>query len=337
MKYFPRILILFCGVSVALLIAEITLRVMHVNPVIVNEWMLDTVDKRASATYIFEKNDTQCHAYDAPQGIAVIGDSYSEARLWQSRGIDSYPEQLQQLLRDRPIADAKVWNFGVGANGPDQELRKLMDEIGSLHPKILVWQLYPNDVWDAVTIPLYDLGSDGELRPIAGWRNWMYLRQRFYQAVPGRILLTQHSRVFRAVLASFQRLQFSAVPKKYREDAEQWGLAKLQKEIRAVDTIAAGYGITVVHVLIPPQSLYLPEGSSDKDWNIGLYDDLADILSKEPHNVIVRFPDNTDTLRKYYLDTEDVNAVGDKHLTEVGHAVVATAVYDAIAPFLISP
>jgi lysophospholipase L1-like esterase len=103
----------------------------------------------------------------APPGeslrVVVYGDSFIQGEF--SRTEDTFTERLSTHLARRIGKSVEVVNAGVAGYGPDQELRRMEDELASLKPNLVIVAIYAgNDFGDLVRNKLYRLSSDGSLR-----------------------------------------------------------------------------------------------------------------------------------------------------------------------------
>jgi hypothetical protein len=92
--------------------------------------------------------------------VLVYGDSFIQGDF--SRTEDTFTEQLRRRLAGRGV---EVVNAGVAGYGPDQELRRMEDELPLLKPDLVIVAIYAgNDFGDLLRDKLYKLSSDGSLR-----------------------------------------------------------------------------------------------------------------------------------------------------------------------------
>ena len=108
----------------------------------------------------------------APSGestrVVVYGDSFIQAGF--SRAEETFTEQLRGRLVRNMGTSVEVVNAGVGGYGPDQELRRMEDELPALKPNLVIVAIYAgNDFGDLLRDKLYRLSSDGSLQDNASW------------------------------------------------------------------------------------------------------------------------------------------------------------------------
>jgi hypothetical protein len=95
--------------------------------------------------------------------IVVYGDSFIQGEF--STLPNTFTERLERRLSERLGTQVEVVNAGVGGYGPDQELRRLEDELPRLRPALVVVALFAgNDFGDVVRNKLFRLTDDGGLR-----------------------------------------------------------------------------------------------------------------------------------------------------------------------------
>jgi hypothetical protein len=94
--------------------------------------------------------------------VVVYGDSFIQADF--SRTEDTFTEQLRTRLTSRTGKRVEVVNAGVVGYGPDQELRRMEDELPTLKPDLVIVAVYAgNDFGDLVRDKLYRLSDKGSL------------------------------------------------------------------------------------------------------------------------------------------------------------------------------
>ncbi|MGH2898412.1 MAG: GDSL-type esterase/lipase family protein, partial [Solirubrobacteraceae bacterium] len=94
--------------------------------------------------------------------VVVYGDSFTQAEYTKTE--DTFAARLEARLAQRLGTPVEVVNAGVAGYGPDQELRRLEDELPSLAPDLVIVAIYAgNDFGDLVRNKLYRLAEDGTL------------------------------------------------------------------------------------------------------------------------------------------------------------------------------
>ena len=95
--------------------------------------------------------------------VLVYGDSFIHGEF--SRTEDTFTEQLKGQLAREAGKTVEVVNAGVATYGPDQELRRMENELPALKPDLVIVAIYAgNDFGDLLRNKLYRLSSDGSLQ-----------------------------------------------------------------------------------------------------------------------------------------------------------------------------
>jgi hypothetical protein len=108
----------------------------------------------------------------APAGhstrVLVYGDSFIQGDF--SRTEDTFTEQLKGRLAGKTGTTTEVINAGVAGYGPDQELRRMEQELPVLKPSLVIVAIYAgNDFGDLLRDKLYRLAGDGSLQDNPSW------------------------------------------------------------------------------------------------------------------------------------------------------------------------
>jgi hypothetical protein len=94
--------------------------------------------------------------------VVVYGDSLIEADF--AHLPETFAKRLETHLTDLRHAPVEVVNAGVNGYGPDQCLRRFEDEVGWLHPQLVVFPIFAdNDFGDVLRNRLYRLDDGGRL------------------------------------------------------------------------------------------------------------------------------------------------------------------------------
>ena len=94
--------------------------------------------------------------------VVVYGDSFIQGDFSQTE--DTFTVRLKAHLESQMGKSVEVVNAGVAGYGPDQELRRMEDELPILKPNLVIVAIYAgNDFGDLVRNKLYRLSSDGSL------------------------------------------------------------------------------------------------------------------------------------------------------------------------------
>jgi lysophospholipase L1-like esterase len=95
--------------------------------------------------------------------VLVYGDSFIQGDY--SRTEETFTEQLKGRLARKIGKSIEVVNAGVIGYGPDQELRRMEEELHTLKPNLVIVAIYAgNDFGDLIKNKLYRLSSDGSLQ-----------------------------------------------------------------------------------------------------------------------------------------------------------------------------
>lgn len=103
--------------------------------------------------------------------ILFLGDSYTFAP-WTKRG-ESYAAIFSKLYASEKNQCVVLYRVATGGVGNDQELARFIDVVEPLHPNIVVWQFYENDLFENVVAELFSV-KNGTL-----YRDNAYLNIRF--------------------------------------------------------------------------------------------------------------------------------------------------------------
>jgi hypothetical protein len=122
--------------------------------------------------------------------VVVYGDSFIMAEF--SRTEDTFAERLEAYLEQALGERVEVVNAGVAGYGPDQELRRMEAELGSLRPELVIAAIYAgNDFGDILRNKLYRLGDDGGL---------LENRFSFDPAIERRVAVSRSELILKKVL-----------------------------------------------------------------------------------------------------------------------------------------
>jgi lysophospholipase L1-like esterase len=95
--------------------------------------------------------------------VVVYGDSFIQGDF--ARTEDTFTEQLKGQLAREAGKTVEVVNAGVAGYGPDQELRRMENELPALKPNLVIVAICAgNDFTDLLSNKLYRLSSDGSLQ-----------------------------------------------------------------------------------------------------------------------------------------------------------------------------
>jgi hypothetical protein len=190
-----RALLCAAALASALLVAEAALRPWPVELAVV--WLLGRNESVMDEEVLFLKpyqRDPATYALDAGLPVVIaLGDSFTAA--YPVADDAAYTVHLSARLAEKGI-EASVVNVGEGDTGPDQQLRVFEHYVlPNARPDVVVWQMYPNDVWDNRTKALYEI-RDGRLAPLDARRNWLFVRQRIFELTPLPAAVKRESRLY---------------------------------------------------------------------------------------------------------------------------------------------
>jgi lysophospholipase L1-like esterase len=337
--------LLLASIVVALVGLEALLRLLDYHPPLQSGWMLTSpylvpdADVIMIPRFLLEPSFYQPRS-DAPLVLA-IGDSFTQSYPVDAR--DSYPAVLERALTRRGMR-AVVANAGMGDSGPDQQLRLLQTRLlPRLHPAVVVWSLYANDLWDNVLRAVFTI-EDETLRPRSGVRNWIYLRQRLFDLTPLPQSVKRDSYTFNLLMKAAELGAKAAVPAAYSHDPTAWGARKLRLELDEFARLAEAYGFTPYVVLIAPQAVYLAgAGPTSKSARTSPADAATwqDHLSAVEHRKLAALLEGRREVIDAWFGTErtadifaddgrDVAAFGDRHFNEAGYALLGELVAERL-------
>jgi lysophospholipase L1-like esterase len=333
------------SVVVSLTVAELALKVLHYKPPLAKSFYL-TSDSRiperdvASINPKFLKDDFYASGgFD--RTIVTLGDSFTEGYP-VSEG-QAYPTVLKALLLDAGCG-MNVVNMGQGDSGTDQHLKLFTKYVlPRFTPAVVIWALNANDIGDNVQMAVYTVSDANRLVPLDGPPSWIYTRQRIFEDSPLPSVVKRKSHLFNLLLKSTEHLARWQVPRAYRNDAESWGLRKIQLAAEEMKRLSATYHFDLHFVLIAPQSEYLAEMDSSK-WR----DDPASIAYRR---IQATLRDSVDLIDARLDDLDvpsrvgegraagsgifadertDGNRLGDRHFNEVGYRLLAQEVAERV-------
>lgn len=327
------------GISliVSILICEILLRINHYYPN--NEaagleanWKLTDKKQACLMPLSFPKIQDFCD--NSKQQIITVGDSFTKGYPLTLN--DSYPSQLQKLLNQNSNFYCVV-NYGQSNTGTDQQLRIFEDLIlPASNPSIVIWSLYPNDIWDNIQFPMYQLDEKNQkLLPQACWQNYSYLNLKILEAAFPKII-KQHSYVYNLIFEVLKLLLKFQIPNIYQKDPGIYGALKLKLGINRIIELSKIHNFKLYFLVIAPQSQYLDKNLVVKDWTNTSYRKIKHILVDNQHqNFIIdasflNNPKDDATLNKIIFseESEDSTPLGDKHFNKVGYGYLAKIIYD---------
>ena len=182
--------------------------------------------------------------------ILVLGDSFTFGH-----GVDlgqSYPKELERLIKDFYREDVEVINAGIKGYDFDQEYRFFTTRLIDLEPNLLIVTLGQGDFSWSCDLPLYDL-VDGELVPLEATKTWLYLQAFLYTKAPSWL---KKSHLFVYSLQSLRgrnlfRLDFQREGGNLREACRPWSYKKARKQLSNLRGIGEQKGFKLLIVFTP--------------------------------------------------------------------------------------
>lgn len=339
--------LIFGVIVVLIFIIEFVLLVFHVKPILLKQdFYLTCFCRNLDDDIIMISpqllNDEYYKCKEKTLQIITIGDSFTEG--FPVEWDETYPAMLAKIFEKNKIK-ANVINCGIGNTGPDQHLKLLKNRIlKKTNPDIVVWQLYANDIWDNVSLPVYSISSSGTLQPLSGRSHWLYKRQKFFNAIPLPFIMKKNSIFIRLILKIFERGEGSQIPMKYKKDPHVWGWKKFELEVDEIKVLSQKYGFKLFFLVITPQAVYLSDNKEQSTnwnsyWGIKEYEAMHDLFSRQDNFIETNFLDSdfsliteafpgqffTYAIEKDLFSGDDVdhNLLGDKHLNRFGYWLLA--------------
>jgi lysophospholipase L1-like esterase len=314
--------------TVAALVAlEVLLRVLGYYPTPQSGWMIGSAYLTADADLIviprfllapafYERHD------DRPL-VVGIGDSFTQGFPVEHE--NTYPEVLRRRLESDGLR-VDVANAGMGDSGPDQQLRLLETRlVPRLHPQVVIWTLYSNDLWDNALKSTYTIDHD-TLVPTSGATHWINVRQRLVGWMPRWFL--EHVYAVRAVVKAMEPRIERLVPPEGVHDPPGWGMRKLALELAEFERLARAERFVGYVVLISPQARYLDAVGSVEPfdrWSIEEHRKLSALLDGRPNVIDAWFgPQHAGDI--FDSGDRDPSGLGDRHFNEAGYGLLANEI-----------
>ncbi|MEO6223279.1 MAG: hypothetical protein ABIP90_08505 [Vicinamibacterales bacterium] len=328
-----RIFLLLMSLALATAGIEVALRVAHYRPSLSSAWILGNRERPTDEDVVTIDRGFLAEDFYRPfqdpspaKLLVTLGDSFTTS--FPVGNTDRYPRVLERVLATHSF-DARVMNVGMGDSGPDQQLKLFTKYVlPRVRPDIVVWQFYPNDTYENAIKALYTVGNDDSLVPINAKHNWLYRRQRFFDAVPLPMGIKKNSYLFNLILRQYERGLEAQVPP--GKDKLEWGRHKIELEIGRMNQLAAQNGFRVYYTLVAPESDYkndVPPGSAGAAEFME-YQKLLAIVEKEPTFINGRFGtanlEEMNSGTDLFADgTRDPSPYGSRHLNEAGYRFLA--------------
>lgn len=133
----------------------------------------------------------------AGQKVLVVGDSYTYSD--GASHLEAYPAKLEANLLNQGI-EVNVINAAVPGYGSDQIYNKLLELVPKLRPKLVVWNLYQNDLSDANYFCLYRFNAERKLVSYPAWKNNAYRQGWLLTVAPGWL---HQTKLFQSIVSVF--------------------------------------------------------------------------------------------------------------------------------------
>jgi hypothetical protein len=276
------------------------------------------------------------------KNIVTIGDSFVRGTIDSK---DSFPSVLEDLFKQERM-NFKVINLGGGGYNADQEFRlfNMYLQRGN-RPDCVIWSFYGNDIYEGYTQPVFDLDRENKLISLDASINWMYLRQRFYDAIPLSRNIKFNSILLNRILFMFELYRFDKIPQKYTKDPNEWSTEKIKQEVLMMDQLARAYNFAVYYVLIYPQARYMSEEfiSDNMQWIMTDTKRLYDILSLQKNFIPLDFStpisSNSSNILGIASNLDDYIFAdqyhdplqkGTRHFNKLGYQMFAEKLFDTL-------
>ena len=324
------LIVVFASVLGSLVVAELLLRGCNYYPSLQSGWVLKAPSARVPNrdVLLIPPKFLRASFYKtnpAHRTIVMLGDSFTES--FPVKKQDSYPAILEGILTQQGIP-TQVINAGIGDSGPDQHFRFLQQYLSPrLRPAVVVWALYANDISDNYIRPVYDI-DQGELSPLDGIFNWLYIRQVVHLWAPLPQGVKQHSYLYRSLMKAIEFLGSYPLPDGSAKTPMAWGAEKLRLEMQGFQELAADRNFVGYLVLIAPQSVYLARTEPERwsrHWSIRQYEMILAMLKHEETFIHAWFP--TAERGEIHVDsTRDSVKYGTRHFNEAGYRLLAETI-----------
>jgi lysophospholipase L1-like esterase len=267
-----RAVLLTAGASVALLLAELLLRLPLVTPhepvwqagsgyrldrdVIYSlrphstgVWRSDEFEERRSINGSGLRGPEVKARQSIQTRIIVLGDS-----LVFGHGVgdgEAWPAQLEArfALAGR---DVEVLNAGVPGYGTDQSYQLFALRLRSLEPDLVIFCLYLNDVDDNIRQPLFDIDRES-LVPLDARKTSLYLAGLLQRRTPDLFRRTRFYDLLQSRLSG--RDPFGLVPSLNPDALQRWSRRKIALEIQGLMAMAQADGFAVLVLGMPHHGL----------------------------------------------------------------------------------
>ena len=268
--------------------------------------------------------------------LIALGDSYTYGHLLDYAS--SYPALLEQRLnREKASGDrVHVINAGVKGYNVDQAYALFARQLSGLAPDAVILVVEPKDL--AGSNVLYDI-KDGELVPVAAWKNWIYLQLWVRTFAPKWVKETNAYRyILRRISGSDP---FRTLPSDDLDHQAQWQIEKIALLIDRLVRTGKRDGFEVFVVNFPDRPALLFDGDYTKSTYFGI---PVSILGPRGNEHMKNLGEAIRSTGAHYVDAMQIflnrghKATGqdglylndDPHMSRRGNAVLAEIIADEV-------
>lgn len=341
-----KFILLFLGLIISIIFIELMLRAYKWHTYVsVNEWTYTgTV---YSPEYIYwekpycKKNPNDCNMFEErilnypierypqrhdtdcnnPMTILFLGDSFTDAP-WTPSGM-TYASVFSRKYAEITGLCTQAYRLSTGGSGTDQQYKKALDTLSVLHPNILIWQFYYNDLDDVTMNPIYDVEAD-TLIARNTWLNRFFWAGFLNQNIP----LYRSSAIGHAITFLLERYDvFRNSPS--RKDY-QYSTEKIKFLIKSLGEITQSKGISMYTTLAPLECVQIRSMKCEYGEDI-MNTQLETLLSKHSHYIPMTlvYPDTKDASSPLLFNSIDDQGIsGQRHLSTLGNMVYGEFLFE---------
>lgn len=246
-KNIIKILLLLSSMLATIFLVELFVGKYYKERYVPYSWIyLDNGEWNIDRNFIFitqkvEDRIRELSRYSPDKLVITLGDSFTQGDPVDEK--DNYPSQLQSLFSlEDDGNEMSVVNLGVGGYGPDQELKLLHSALEQgARPKIVVWQFFPNDIYENLAQATYTIDAQNQLKAFDVTKNWIFTSQTLYEKFPLPKSIKENSRLVNYLLSYSLSQEYSSVPAEHKgsyEAMEKWAVEKLKLEVASAEELA---------------------------------------------------------------------------------------------------
>lgn len=264
--------------------------------------------------------------------VIALGDSYTYGHDLEYPA--SYPALLEKKLEGGEAFGpaVEVVNAGVPGYNVDQAYALMVGRLLGLDPDWVILVIEPKDLAGANV--LYDL-DQGQLVPVAAWKNWIYLQLKLRSTVPDAL---KSSRIYGFMAGLLTGSDpFGTIPSSVLDVQIEWQIEKIRRMVG--DLVARGrqQGFRVLVVYFPDQPALVHGGDYAKS---GYFDLPSRILGPRGNEHMAHLQrvvgetgvETLDAMQVFLrresagVDVKSLFLEGDPHMNEAGNRVLAEIV-----------